>query len=509
MKISRRGIVSQVHATKQPNTLATSSGVKLFQLFRMDFVDLWKAELRIIYIILTSLLCWAIGWLVISKLRQSYKTSASPLQYSLVPILSPIILYIFLCTFAWLGLFDQIVADFASFYYMIGILWQLAQKSTGVDTIRLCVHVCGGHEVKEIWLKNIEVTVGEAEILIAEALHVNPGKISIESGKGKFLDNPNTALVPLISETTLKEDLFGFSTVHCYVALLDQHINLELDDDLKRHNPLARMIPGIMEHRGAIKYGMEITLSGKIPNAANDAKAFDISCVDLYASAAPSTSSLALGSSACGDTVRLVGWREEGSNQALARENVESHLSGQKLKNGDAILLENGGRYVHTCLSLCVCKTLPPLIAHPNRFMAATKGSKIAWSSTVPRSSGAFVIEIVEKASLNRIEKGLETIGKKILHKETPDEGTLRAGDVFRLRSVKFPGYELGVTSARLTGEYFLLGLKKVDHAIALFPPRIKKQMIFCLFRLVKRDKLAFLFNFHVKSRHSCKIHYT
>ena len=33
---------------------------------------------------------------------------------------------------------------------------------------------------------------------------------------------------------------------------------------------------------------------------------------------------------------------------------------------------------------------------------------------------------------------------------------------MFKLISVKFPEYELGVTGERLTGEYFLLGLKKV-----------------------------------------------
>ncbi len=72
------------------------------------------------------------------------------------------------------------------------------------------------------------------------------------------------------------------------------------------------------------------------------------------------------------------------------------------------------------------------------------------------------MIEIIEKASLNRIEKGLESIGK-ILSKERDEETALRTGDIFRLKSVKFPEMELGVTGERLTGEYFLLGLKKVD----------------------------------------------
>jgi hypothetical protein len=71
------------------------------------------------------------------------------------------------------------------------------------------------------------------------------------------------------------------------------------------------------------------------------------------------------------------------------------------------------------------------------------------------------MIELIEKASLNRIEKGLESIGI-IRSKERGEETVLQTGDIFRLKSVKFPDMELGVTGDRLTGEYFLLGLKKV-----------------------------------------------
>ena len=38
----------------------------------------------------------------------------------------------------------------------------------------------------------------------------------------------------------------------------------------------------------------------------------------------------------------------------------------------------------------------------------------------------------------------------------------VRPGDYFRLKSVKFPGYELGITSVKLKDEYYYLGLRKV-----------------------------------------------
>jgi hypothetical protein len=94
--------------------------------------------------------------------------------------------------------------------------------------------------------------------------------------------------------------------------------------------------------------------------------------------------------------------------------------------------------------------------------MSVVRGWWIAWSSSVPRRSGAFRIEIMEKASLNPLEKGMEAFKGKIMGKE--EDGALRVGDVFRLRSVKFPGFELGVTGVRLTDEYFHLGLRKVSN---------------------------------------------
>ena len=45
-------------------------------------------------------------------------------------------------------------------------------------------------------------------------------------------------------------------------------------------------------------------------------------------------------------------------------------------------------------------------------------------------------------------------------------DAILRAGDSFRLRSMKFPEYELGVTSDKIKDEYCYLGLRKVNDAV-------------------------------------------
>ncbi len=46
--------------------------------------------------------------------------------------------------------------------------------------------------------------------------------------------------------------------------------------------------------------------------------------------------------------------------------------------------------------------------------------------------------------------------------KVVEQDPSLRPGDMFRLKSVKFPGYELGITSVKLKDDYYYLGLRKV-----------------------------------------------
>ncbi len=53
--------------------------------------------------------------------------------------------------------------------------------------------------------------------------------------------------------------------------------------------------------------------------------------------------------------------------------------------------------------------------------------------------------------------------------KVVEQDPSLRPGDMFRLKSVKFPGYELGITSVKLKDDYYYLGLRKVGVVITGF----------------------------------------
>jgi len=150
-----------------------------------------------------------------------------------------------------------------------------------------------------------------------------------------------------------------------------------------------------------------------------------------------------------------------------------------------------------------------------------TRGWWLAWNSSIPRRSGAFVVEILERAprinlmgnkrlvswpsislgtagavgagnldtltgigaintDASRDRGGLErrtsnsfmgmeshttTSGANLDGRAvgSKDLSVLHLGDIFRLRSVKFPDYELGITSEHVRGDFCYLGLRKVN----------------------------------------------
>lgn len=109
--------------------------------------------------------------------------------------------------------------------------------------------------------------------------------------------------------------------------------------------------------------------------------------------------------------------------------------------------------------------------------MSISRGWWLAWSSTEPRRSGAFTVEIIEKAhskfkeQFDKIKENI-TLGstKEAPQQQAPMDNILRPGDMFRLRSVKFPDFELGLTSVKVRDEYCYLGLRKMVRVQCIVP---------------------------------------
>lgn len=111
----------------------------------------------------------------------------------------------------------------------------------------------------------------------------------------------------------------------------------------------------------------------------------------------------------------------------------------------------------------------------------------MAWNSNEPRRSGAFRIQIVDKAhsqfkeqiknikdnikeKMNHLVKNNSNIEDNKGDKEKEFDPILRPGDSFRLISLKFPDFELGLTSVKIRDEYCYLGLRKVWNDVIFNP---------------------------------------
>ena len=124
--------------------------------------------------------------------------------------------------------------------------------------------------------------------------------------------------------------------------------------------------------------------------------------------------------------------------------------------------------------------------------MSVARGWWIGWSSAAPRRSGVFTVEILERASnptttkldLNfdfkekmdvlkeKMGVGSSSFprGEKEKDKEKEKEKeSLRHGDIFRLRSAKFPEFELGITSVKVADDFCYLGLRKVIYLCIIY----------------------------------------
>ena len=111
--------------------------------------------------------------------------------------------------------------------------------------------------------------------------------------------------------------------------------------------------------------------------------------------------------------------------------------------------------------------------------MSVTRGWWMAWNSNEPRRSGAFRIQIVDKAhsqfkeqiknikdnikeKMNHLVKNNSNIEDNKGDKEKEFDPILRPGDSFRLISLKFPDFELGLTSVKIRDEYCY----RVNHTV-------------------------------------------
>eukprot|EP00596_Hydrurales_sp_CCMP1899_P005329 CAMPEP_0119044460 /NCGR_PEP_ID=MMETSP1177-20130426/31605_1 /TAXON_ID=2985 /ORGANISM="Ochromonas sp, Strain CCMP1899" /LENGTH=428 /DNA_ID=CAMNT_0007014583 /DNA_START=166 /DNA_END=1452 /DNA_ORIENTATION=+ len=393
---------------------------------------------------------------------------------------------------------DRVIADGFSFGVVMGILSNLSLKPTGKATVQLVAHQIAGKK-QAVWLDSIDILVGDARNAIAEALQIIPAsRVSIESGKGSLLDDLNVKLFPFLSGSSIDVNLFGFTTVSCYINVKEEEESrgLQPDETVPRDRSSTHFRALIGNIKGEARYGHHLTLTAKVATATAGVRGLFVSPIEKFAAAAPihqlavpsilssamyvrmlswnavnAAAAPSVGGSELGDTSTAqseLGDTSTTPAQSRSRGLISSasrlyksafEPSEESIKNGDLVVIECDGK-----------------------FMSVTRGWWMAWSSTAPRRSGAFRIEILERNE-TIFENSLRNIKEQFSEKFNASgklgtfsvqnhlkqtDGNLRTGDSFRLRSVKFPEYEMGVTSVKLKDEFCYVGLRKVDGSSSL-----------------------------------------
>lgn len=375
--------------------------------------------------------------------------------------ITPVCVFIFLRLTSSYGLCDRVVADASAFGIVLGSLAKLKTVPTGNSNIKLIVQQSNGKRI-DVWLDREDILVGEARNKISEILNIVPSRVLIESGKGKFIEDMSGMLFKEVSNQSRTTDFFGFITTTCFISIknLKEEKKLEVNKNDKLPSSYFKSLL-----KSQAKYGDSFVLSAKINLALSDKKAFHVKLNEKFVTAS-------IANTLAPPLVRIVNWNttencnsdtfsEIGDNISVVTPSISSPvnkkpyqkdiaseyfdaLTGTPIKNGDTIVIESEGKY-----------------------MNVVRGWWMGWSSLLPRRSGAFVVEIIERAPQNIISVGFETIKDGVtglVGGKSPkvNDDILRTGDMFRLRSVKFPDYELGLTSVKSKDQGCYMALRKI-----------------------------------------------
>lgn len=166
----------------------------------------------------------------------------------------------------------------------------MSKPPTGKATVQLVAHQITGKK-QAVWLDSIEILVGDARNAVAEALQIVPtSRVSIESGKGSLLDDLNAKLFPLLSGSSIDVNLFGFTTVSCYIHIKEEEEeskSLQPDENAPRDRSSTHFRALIGNIKGEARYGHHLTLTAKVATATSGVKGLFVSPIEKFAAAAP------------------------------------------------------------------------------------------------------------------------------------------------------------------------------------------------------------------------------
>jgi hypothetical protein len=254
-----------------------------------------------------TVIAFGVGFVFVSILRNKCKSNRNIRYFTTTVFLTPIGVYLFFSLLVLVGVCNRTVSDAIAFGTVFGILLQLAMKPQGSGSIKLVAKQVDGKHA-DVWLDSLDVTVGEVRNKIAESLNITPSaRVSIESGKGTFMEDLSQPFLENIDDTLKKTDFFGYLTACCYVYVKEEEkkkvIVPKEEDDVNDRSDKKTFL-GILQ-RPEVKYGEFLVCSAKIGGSTDAKVNFQISFVDRFVAGAPAT--LQLNST----TIRIHPWADK------------------------------------------------------------------------------------------------------------------------------------------------------------------------------------------------------
>lgn len=327
----------------------------------------WRL-LWLIKVICSCLISALMGYHFVQLLRNYCKKTEKIWRLTFILFAAPLTLHILVAICYQYGLCGKVFSDCLLFGFVAGIVLKLSSKPTGKGTVKLIVQQIDGKR-NDIWLDSTNVVVGEARNIIAEALHITPAnRVSIESGKGSFLDDLSKPLFSLLDDADMTTDFFGFVTSSCYISIKEEDLRpkvsfQDVDPQDRDHKKSPNPFRGLL--KSEIKYGDGLSLTARVDSGA---KSFFVNLIDKFAAAAPASINLP------SVQVRLLSWSAidaANSNADAVSEITEvnsvtsankksrgfflvkkkSHsddpsaaMLGKPVHNGDSVVIEAGGK---------------------------------------------------------------------------------------------------------------------------------------------------------------------
>lgn len=329
----------------------------------------WRL-LWLIKVLASCLIAACMGYNFVQLLRNYCKKTEKIWKLTLILFAGPITLHLMVAAFYQYGLCGKVFSDCLLFGFVAGIVLKLSSKPSGKGTVKLIVQQIDGKR-NDIWLDSTDVLIGEARNMIAEALKITPpSRVSIESGKGSFLDDLSKPLFSLLDDADMTTDFFGFVTSSCYISVKEEDLRPKVsfldsdiqdrDRDKKSPNPFRGLL------KSEIKYGDALNLTARVDSGA---KSFFVNLIDRFAAAAPASMQLP------SVQVRLLSWsaiEAANNNSDAVSENTDVNsvstaskkprggfffskrnkpcddpgesMVGKAVHNGDSVVIEAGGR---------------------------------------------------------------------------------------------------------------------------------------------------------------------